>query len=52
MAQLDEVRTDSEQLRRDAQLKGSMVEAAEGLLAELKPKLEALEQRLHKRGEG
>jgi len=52
MAQLDEVRTDSEQLRRDAQIKGSMVEAAEGLLAELKPKLEALEARLHKRDEG
>jgi hypothetical protein len=29
-----------------------MVEAAEGLLAELKPKLEALEARLHRRNDG
>ena len=47
MSQLDEVRTESETARREAELRGEMVHAAEGLLAELKPKLEALEARLN-----
>jgi chromosome segregation ATPase len=47
MSQLDEVRQESDVARREAELRGEMVHAAEGLLAELKPKLEALEARLN-----
>jgi chromosome segregation ATPase len=49
MSQLDEVRQEGESARREAELRGEMVHAAEGLLAELKPKLEALEARLNPR---
>jgi hypothetical protein len=49
MSQLDEVRQESDVVRREAELRGEMVHAAEGLLAELKPKLEALEARLNTR---
>ncbi len=49
MSQLDEVRQEGDVARREAELRGEMVHAAEGLLAELKPKLEALEARLNTR---
>lgn len=47
MSQLDEVRQEGESARRESDLRGEMVHAAEGLLAELKPKIEALEARLN-----
>ncbi len=49
MAELDGVRQDGERLRQEAQAKGSLVDAAESVLAELRPKLEALETQLHQR---
>lgn len=47
MAELDHASAESERVRREAERKRTLVEAAESVLAELRPKLQALEAQLH-----
>jgi chromosome segregation ATPase len=52
MAELDTASHESERVRREADRKRSLVEAAESVLAELRPKLQALEAQLHEKDGG
>lgn len=47
MAELDTASIEGERVRREADRKRTLVEAAESVLAELRPKLQALEAQLH-----
>lgn len=50
MAELDTASIEGERVRREAERKRTLVEAAESVLAELRPKLQALEAQLHEKG--